>query len=269
MGLITLISDMGTTDHYVASVKAALFNLAPDSTVVDISHQVRPFDIYQAGFLLRSVWQQFPAGTVHVIGVRPEQSAEHPHLAVQYMNHYFVGSDSGIFGLLFDDTAEHIYQINLAQGDDWNFPMRGVLAVSAAHLSKGGAPEFLGPRLPAYRKAMPVTPLVDGDKILAHVVHIDHYGNVYTDVSRRHFEAVRRGRNFSVIPRRSSFKIRRISTAFHEMVEGDAGAIWAANDHLMIVIRNGVTGHGGGAAQLFGFQLNELVRIEFHGEAHR
>jgi len=260
---------MGITDHYVAAVKAALYTLAPQCPVVDISHGVRPFDIHHAAFLLRSVWPLYPMGTVHMIGVRPELTPEQGHLVVQYMSHFFVGSDSGIFGLLFDERVEDVYEVNLPLGEDWNFPMKGVLASCAAHLAKGGVPEILGKRIEGYRAAMPVIPIVDDDKILAHVVHLDHYGNAFTNLSRQQFEAVRRGRDFALVPRRSSFSIRRISSTFHEINQGDAGALWSSSDDLMIVIGNGATGHGGGAAQLFGLQINDLIRIEFHGEAYR
>lgn len=260
---------MGITDHYVAAVKAALYNLSPQSTVMDISHGVRPFDIHHAAYLLRSVWQMYPLGTVHMIGVRPELTKEQSHVVVQHMGHFFVGADCGVFGLLFETPAEDVFEVNLPLGEDWNFPMKGALATCAAHLANGGVPELLGRRIAEYRSAMPVTPIVEDDKILAHVIHIDHYGNAFTDLSRQQFEAVRRGRDFALIPRRSSFSIRKISSIFHEIPEGDAGAIWSSNDFLMVAIGYGAAGHGGGAAQLFGLQINDLIRIEFHGEAHR
>ena len=268
MGVITLISDMGDADHYVAAVKASLLNLAPESRIVDISHKVKPFDIHGAAFRLNGVKDLFPMGTVHLIGIRPELTPEQNHLVIHHMSQYFVGSDSGIFGLIFDEEPEDIYEVNLPLGEDWNFPMRGVLAVCTAHLAKGGVPELLGKKVSTYRKATPLIPFVDEDKMLAHVKYIDHYGNVYTDVTRAQFDAVRRGRDFELIPKRSSYGIKRISSTFYEMTEGDIGAMWASNDLLMLVIRNGAAGHGGGAAQLFGFQLNDIIRIEFHGEAN-
>jgi len=269
LGVITLISDMGDADHYVAAVKASLYNLDPDCKIVDISHRVAPFDIHSAAFMLRSVRDQFPMGSVHLIGVRPELTPNHSHMVVHHMSQYYVGADSGIFGLLFDEQPEDIFEVNLPLGEDWNFPMKGVLAVCAAHLSRGGVPELLGRRTSGYQEATRIAPVLSEDKILAHVVHIDHYGNVYTNLSRREFETARRGRDFELIPKRSSFGIRRISSSFYEMTEGDIGALWASNDLLMLAIRNGANGQGGGAAQLFGFRLHDILRIEFHGETHR
>ncbi len=260
---------MGHRDHYVAAVKAAIYNHAPDCRIVDISHQLPPFDIHRAAFVLRSVWTHFPIGTVHVIGINPEMTPEQPHLVVHMLGHYFIGADNGIFSLLFDTPAEDVFEINLPQGDDWNFPMKGVFALCASHLSKGGQPEFLGKRLGGYQQAMPVLPIVEEDVIRAHVIDIDHYGNVYTNLRQEVFELNRRGRDFRIIPKRSSAVIHKVSETFSDAPEGEIMAMWATNHHLMLAIRGGVEGHGGGASRLFGFHIHDMVRIEFYGQTNR
>jgi len=253
----------------VASVKAALLNLVPHVPIVDISHHVRPFDIHGAAFMLRSVWQQFPMGSVHVIGVQPEYAANQAHLVIQYLSHFFIGADNGIFGLLFDEQPEDIFEITLPQGDDWNFPMKGVFAVCAAHLAKSGAPEFLGRRITTYKKPGRLIPTIEENQIMAYVAHIDHYGNVYTNLERATFEMIRNGRDFEIIPKRISQSIRKISASFHEGRDGDVLAFWASNGLMMLAIRNGAVGSGGGFAGLFGFHVNDSLRIELHGEANR
>jgi S-adenosyl-L-methionine hydrolase (adenosine-forming) len=257
---------MGLKDHYLSAVKAALYNLAPDTLIVDISHDVKPFDVHNAAFLLGSVWNQFPLGTVHMIGINPEMTPLQPHLVVHFFSHYFIGADNGIFGLLFDETPEDIFEINLPQGDDWNFPMKGVFATCAAHLSRGGAPEFLGKRTSGYTSALAVTPIVDENLIKAHVRYIDHYGNVFTNLKKDLFESIRRGRNYRIIPKRASDQITQISALFSDGPSGEVLAMWASNGYLMLALRGGVEGHGGGAARLFGFHIDDIVRIEFDGQ---
>lgn len=268
MSIITLTSDLGLRDHYVASVKAAILGNAPQANIVDISHDVRPFDIHAGAFLLRSVWHQFPLGTVHVIGINPELTPDQSHIVIHYMSHYFVGADNGIFSLLFDEKPEDIFEITLPQGDDWTFPMRGVFALAAAHLSKGGAPEFLGNRTTNLAHILTADAYLDGNTLKGRVEYVDHYGNVYVNISRALFESERRGRQFAVMFKRSLFAITRISRYYTDVVEGERLAMWASNGQLLIAINGGAANHGGGAAQLFGLATGDSIKIEFYGDAN-
>jgi S-adenosyl-L-methionine hydrolase (adenosine-forming) len=268
LAIITLISDLGIRDHYVASVKAAILSQAPQATIVDISHNVRSFDINSAAFMLRSVWQQFPMGTIHVIGTNAEFTAEHPHVVVHYMSHYFIAADNGIFSLLFDEIPEDIFELNLPQGNEWTFPMRGVFATAAAHLSKGGAPEFLGKKISTLHHVFNPGVSVEENLLRGRVEYVDHYGNVYANISRELFESERRGRKFAVQFKSAGFAITRISSYFTDVVEGERMVMWAANGYLLIGINGGASDHGGGAADLFGLQTGDVIRIEFYGDAN-
>lgn len=253
-------------DHYVAAVKASILTQAPQASIVDISHEVRSFDINATSFLIRNVWQQFPLGSVHVIGVNPEFTARTPHVAIQYMGHFFVGADNGIFSLIFEQEPEDIFEINLPQGEDWTFPMKGVFATAAAHLSRGGSIEFLGQRVHSFNQAMLPTPSLEGDILKGHVEYIDHYGNVYCNISKPLFEQVRKKRKFNILFKRVGFGISKISNYFTDVVEGERLAMWSNGGRLMIAINGGTTMHGGGAAELFGFSVDDVIRIEFNGD---
>lgn len=267
LAVITLISDLGNKDFYVASVKAAIYAQATDARIVDISHHVKPFDIYEAAFLLRSVWMQFPIGSVHIIGINAELTPQQPHLLVHCMGHYFIGADNGVFGQLFDEPVEDVYQIELPQGNDWVFPLKGVFATAAAYLSKGGNPEMLGRRVSEYKKTMKMLPTIEQDQIIGKVIHIDHYGNVYTSITQQVFEQERRGRSYNIVLNRSRWNIRKISRYFHDVPEGERLAMWASNGHLLIASNGGVTGHGSGASDLFGLEKGSAIRIEFYGNS--
>lgn len=266
MAIITLTSDMGITDHYVAAVKASILAQAPQATIVDISHQVRSFDLHEAAFLLRSVWHLFPMGTVHVIGINPEFTTEQTHLVVQYMSHYFIAADNGIFSLIFDEQPEDIYEIHLEQGEDWTFPMKGVFATVAAHLSKGGAIDFVGRPVESYRHLIAPKPFIEEDTITGHVEYIDKYGNVYCNITKDIFEAHRRGRSFAIQFKRAQYTIRTISNNFSDVVEGERLAMWAVNGHLLIALNGGATDQGGGAASLLSLKKGEIIRIDFYGD---
>lgn len=257
---------MGDTDHYVASVKASILSFCPDATLVDITHKVRSFDVHGAAHILRSVWKQFPIGTVHVIGVLPELTTRTPHVAVAYMGHFFVGADNGIFSVLLDEEPEEVIEINLAQGEDWTFPMKGVFATAAAHLCKGGPISFLGKKTNGVQQLFPMEVMVEADSIKGIVIHIDYYGNVYTNITRELFAATRKGRSFSINFKRAGYALTSISSYFTDVLEGERLAMWASNGHLMIAIHKGSSDQGGSAASLFGFQLNDPIRIDFYGD---
>ncbi len=257
---------MGLRDHYVAAVKASILSQAPQAVIVDVSHEVRSFDIHAASFLVKSVWQQFPLGTVHIIGINPELTSRTPHVAIHYMGHYFVGADNGIFALIFEQEPEDIIELNLPQGEDWTFPMKGIFSLAAAHLSRGGAIEFLGQRVSTFNQAMLPTPSLEGDMLKGHVEYIDHYGNVYCNISKSLFEQIRRKRKYNILFKRVGFAISRISNYYTDVVEGERLAMWSTGGLLMIAINGGTTMHGGGAADLFGMSVGDVIRIEFHGE---
>jgi len=263
MSIITLTTDLGNKDFYAASVKAAILSQAPGATIVDISHHVKPFDIADAAFQVASVFRDFPIGSVHVLGINSLLRADQPHVVVHHMGHYFVSADNGIFGLLMDEDPEDIYEINLPHGDHWNFPMKGVFAIAAAHLSKGGKPEFLGKRVTSLNRSIPNLPMIEENAIKGQVVFLDHYGNVYTNITRSFFETMARGRNFSITFKRQFNAIHRISRGFEEVIQGELLAMWAENEHLLIAVNGGVIGHGGSASQLFALKPKDIVRVDF------
>lgn len=264
MGVITLISDMGSSDHYLAAVKGTILAYAPTTSIVDISHEVRPFDIVHASYLLKSVWQTFPMGTVHVIGVQPELTAKHRHIVVHYMSHYFIGADNGIFSMIFPDIPEDVFEITHAQNTEWTFPMKGVFALAAAHLAKGGAPEVLGRRITELNFAHGLQPMMEDGLIKGSVVHFDHYGNIHTNIHRSLFESHRARRDFAVLVKRARYGIKRISAEFGEVAPGESVALWGHNGYLIIAISMGTEGHGGSARSLLGMKINDTVRIEFY-----
>ena len=97
MAIITLTTDMGLSDYYVAAVKGSILSEMPEVTIVDVSHVIAPFDRFKAAFVLKNAYHHFPEGTVHIIGVDTFEDEATMHVAVKINNHYFIGADSGIF----------------------------------------------------------------------------------------------------------------------------------------------------------------------------
>ena len=136
MAIITLTTDMGTRDHYVAAVKGAIYSQLEEAKIVDISHHLARFDIAQCAFMLRNSYKEFPKGTVHIIGVDPVGSVDRGHMLVECDGHYFIGADNGIFSIIRCNPEEYL-QLNISQdSDDLTFPVKDVFAKAACHLAE-------------------------------------------------------------------------------------------------------------------------------------
>ena len=265
MPIITLTSDMGWKDFYVASVKGAIIQQLPEAQIVDISHDIRPFDISQAAFVLRNAFRYFPAGSVHVIGVDSETRAGEPHLAMHADGHFFLGADNGIFNLLFDSEPEKVVEINIQQESNYHtFAMRDVLAKAACYLAHGSSIEFLGRKTDDFKRVMPPMPTSSSDHVMGIINYIDAYGNAFVNITENLFRQVGKGRPFTILFGSDKYSIQKISSRYSDVPEGEKLALFASTGHLQLAINRGTVGAGGGARQLFGLKLHQTVRIDFH-----
>src|SRR5688500_1902314 len=144
MVIVTLLTDSGESDHYIAAIKARILAVNPEIRIVDISHQIRMFDIGHAAFVLRAVFRDFPKGTVHLVGVDSAGNREDAYIALQLEDHYFVGADNGLFGLITDKSHQQIAELNTLNTVVTTFPERDVFAPAAAKLASGVAITTLG-----------------------------------------------------------------------------------------------------------------------------
>src|SRR5690554_2115914 len=197
MSIITLTTDMGLSDYYVASLKGRLLSLSPKTQIIDISHFVSPFKITQAAHLLKSCINDFPDHTVHIIGVdaeplinfnQPEESI-YPTI-IKYKNQYFLGADNGFFSLLLgNNKAEGMWRLEgvLSRPELMNFPTKNILVPAACKIIDGVPFESFCSPVESIRKAFPLSPVIDGNTLKGAVSYIDHYGNVITNITKQDF----------------------------------------------------------------------------------
>lgn len=258
MPIITLTTDLGLKDYYVSSIKGAILSQYPEATIVDITHLVPKYDIAQAAFILKNVYKDFPEGTIHMIGVRPEISPNSSHIAIQKEGHYFIGADNGIFSLMFDTDPDKMVELTLSQDTDIvTFPTKDIFVKAACHLARGGTLEVIGtPRAAVIQRSL-FKPVLDGNIIRGSIIYVDSYGNVITNIDKQLFREVGKGRNFIIFFRQSSYNLSEISNNYNSVDEGDALALFGATGLLEIAINLG------NASQLLGLRINETIRIEF------
>ena len=111
MSFITLTSDLGVTDHYVASVKGSIYSEVPQAVIVDVTHHIEKYNMAQAAFIVKNAFASFPVGTIHLIGVRPFASDWVDHIVALYKGHYFIGADNGMFSLIFAHLQLALLQV--------------------------------------------------------------------------------------------------------------------------------------------------------------
>ncbi|MDR2907391.1 MAG: SAM-dependent chlorinase/fluorinase [Bacteroidales bacterium] len=268
MGFITITSDWGTRDHYLASVKAKIYGYFPNATIVDISHDVPAFDIGKTAYFLRNVYPNSPDGTVHIIGVDTIADKDRAHLIVCYQNQFFVGTDNGIFSLIFPDEPTEIYEITVMQDHDcFTFPCRDLFAKVAASLAMGTPPVELGTRAQIQNFSTPSFPITRYEKgsdgqieyveIVGEVTHIDRYENVNTNIHFSMFNKLQSEfKRFEIsFGRRGS--INKISTAYSDVKVSDVLALFASDGYLQIAMNKA------NAAGLQGIKKDTAIIVRF------
>lgn len=273
MNVITLTTDMGLKDYYVASVKGRIFSLLPGVSLVDISHNVKPFNFSQAAYFVKSTYTDFPINTVHIIGVdaEPLVNLSNPDLSslpmvIKYNNHYFIGIDNGFFSLLTDgEEVEEIWVLEdvLSKPDLMKFATKNILVPAACHIASGKPLDLIASKTERFKKALRPNPVIEGNTLKGTIIHIDHYGNAITNIKKSDF--LRMGKNvpFTIYFRQKEYYIDTISLGYNEVPNGEKVALFNDTGLLEIAINKGTPESGGGANGLFGLRINDIIRIEF------
>jgi len=259
MPIITLTSDLGLKDYYVASIKGAILSQNPDVTIIDITHEIPPFDMSKASLVVRNCYQNFPSGTIHIIGVNSETDVDIPHVAIFENGHYFIGADNGVFSLIFEKTPEKIVELNINQEtDNITFPTRDVFVKAACHIARGGTLELIGKIKETIETKSMFRAISENNSIRGMVSYIDHYGNLLSNISEQMFRTFGRGRKFIIYLRNANYEISEITNAYNTVPDGEKVAMFSSTGFIEIAVNKG------NASKLFGVKESDLIRIEFY-----
>jgi hypothetical protein len=258
MPIITLLSDWGLTDHYVASVKGTILSRMPEAVIVDISHNIRLFDIKHASFVMRNAWRSFPEGTIHIIGVDSIESDTHPHIIVKSEGHYFIGADTGLISIILDEEPEKIISVSVNQDSGYfTFPARDRFVKVATMIAKGTPMEELGEPLTSLNPKILLQPHFDGTTITGKVMHIDHYENVFVNITDRYVRDSFGKNPYHIVCRKDSYPLVK---AYGDVREGNPCALYASNGFLQIAVNRGR------AASLLGIAMDMDVLVVMGSE---
>jgi S-adenosylmethionine hydrolase len=257
MAIITLTTDLGHKDFYQAALKGSILSRLATANIVDISHDVSAFNIPQAAFILKNAFYYFPKGTVHLIGIDSVFNENTRYLALKYREHYFVGSDNGIFSLLFDEEPTEIVELNIMQDLKYlHFPLSDIFPKAAIHLAKGGKLAEIGLSVSGIEEKMTIQPVIERDIIRGSVIYIDSFQNIITNITKELFTTVQQNRDFTLFFKRNE-SISHLSWHYNEVPEGEKLCLFGISNHLEIAINKG------NASGLLGLHMGDIVRIEF------
>jgi S-adenosylmethionine hydrolase len=257
MSIITLTTDLGDKDIYQAALKGSILRILPTVNMVDITHTVAAFNIQQAAFILKNSFYYFPEETVHLLGIDTVYSDDTKFLAIRYRNHYFVGTDNGIFSLIFDEDPEEMVEIDILQDLKFlHFPLADILAKAACYLADGKLLKDIGIPVESIEKKMTLQPAVERNQIRGMVIYIDSFQNVITNITKDFFNRVQEGRRFVLYFKRNE-TITHLSWHYNEVPEGEKLCLFGISDHLEIAINKG------NASGLLGLNLGDSVIIDF------
>lgn len=180
---IALLTDFGLEDPYVGQIKAVLATLAPEARIVDISHQVRPFDVLQGAFYLAASWRFFPRGSIFLGVVDPGVGTKRRLLIIRHSGCFFLGPDNGLLALVAGSDVEALaWELTIPVESETvsnTFHGRDILTPVAACLAQGANPITLGRSFDLDDLIKPAwaAPVTTGGEITAHVLHVDRFGN--------------------------------------------------------------------------------------------
>jgi S-adenosylmethionine hydrolase len=275
MSIITLTTDFGTKDHFVGAIKGTIYSELPNARIVDISHQISPFNITETAYILKNAYKSFPNGSIHIIGVDSELNDENKHIALLLDNHYFICPNNGVISLLASEIKpEKIVEINIHDRIETIFPVLDVFVKVACHIARGGTLEVIGKTIPDFERMVELQPTISGDNntIFGNVIYVDNYGNSISNITKKAFNEIGKGRDFEVIANRYSFK--KIVEKYSDIVDfsvpkelrqkdGTRLALFNTANYLEIAIYRSNLNTVGGAASLLGLNYRDSITVKF------
>ena len=257
--IITLTTDFGLSDHFVGVMKGVILGIAPEATIVDISHDVAPFEVLDGAYTIAQAWGYFPKGTVHVVVVDPGVGTTRRPLLLEAGGQSFIGPDNGVFSMIYDFGPHRVREITNAKlfrpEVSRTFHGRDVFAPAAAHLANGARPAGFGKAIQDYIQLGLMKPQQIARRAWsATVLKVDHFGNLITNLPVEQFPKVRGG-NFEL-----SVGLRRIfglSETFADCIAGEPAVIIGSSGYLEVVVREG------SAAKLMGCGVGAPVELTF------
>lgn len=261
ISLVTLLTDFGDTDYFVPSMKGVMLGINPQIRTVDLTHQIPPHGIEQAAFFLKSCYQYYPDGTIHLVVVDPDVGSNRRALLVSTARYFFVAPDNGILSYIFQEESS--VEVRAIENKQYRldsagatFDGRDLFAPSAAWLTKGQMPGSYGRLIYDYVTLPDDAPQMHQQVLHGRIMYIDHFGNAITNITPVEIETFRSVTKHECSGLRvGDLLIKGLKTYYGEGATGLPEMLINSNGHLEIFIKQGR------AADRCGLQVGQHVEL--------
>lgn len=254
MTIVTLTTDFGTKDYYAGQFKGTLLSHCRDLNIVDISHQVTPFNIVEAAFTFKNVWRSFPEGSIHILHVYNREDDHREMLYLNYAGHHFIGPNNGLFTLIFEEALPAVYL--LSENTGMPFKSRFAVAKATQNIVNQVPPEKWARPAEGMEQRINLRPVIYPSRILGFIIHIDIYENAITNIPEELFRQVGQGRPFAI-----NFKghrpVKKLSEYYQDVPVGEIVCLFNTAGLLEIAVNMGK------AQSLFSLGLDDPIQIDF------
>lgn len=258
MALVTFTSDFGDSDYYVPAVKARMLSINPQLIIVDITHKIEVYDMAHAAFVLRSVYNDFPKGTTHLVSINNTGNITDGYVGIKLNEHVFIGPNNGLLSMLADHDPGIIVKFADIHLKDSSFPTKDILAPIAAKVASGAAIHDFGGPLQNLKKMIPRQFKASKKQIVGYVLRVDNYGNLITNIPKEVFDKLNPGK-FRIEFGRE--ELDTLHPSYGNVEPGDCFAFFNSLNLLEIGINHG---HG---ADLLGLKYDSPIFINFEMES--
>ena len=241
--IVTLTTDFGLKDPYVAEIKAVILSICQNATILDITHDIAKFDTRMGAYVLACAAPYFPKGSIHLVVVDPGVGTQRRPIVIQTQRSFFVGPDNGILFLAAEkQNIVHIHELvnpELMEPEvSKTFHGRDVFAPAAAHLANGVNPEDFGPRISELKKPEFSKITREKDGLVGTVLHVDGFGNIITNITKKEMEQAYLRDILNV--ELSDYNVKlKLSKAYGEVKPLEPVALVGSHDFLEIALNQG------------------------------
>jgi S-adenosylmethionine hydrolase len=245
MRVVTLLSDFGLRDGYVAQMKGAILDNCPNAVITDISHDVERHNIPMGSFILETTAPYFPKDTIHVAVVDPGVGSARKAIVIECKSALFVGPDNGLMARASEKLGlKSIYEIREKEFQrppvSTTFHGRDIFAYVAGLIASGRRPEDVGPRLSKLEKLELSPPKLSGKKLICQVLHVDTFGNVITNVGEELVQRLPKRVGESVEIRSGTGKSQaQYARSYYEVDKGVMAVLLGSQGFLEIAVKEG------------------------------
>jgi S-adenosylmethionine hydrolase len=257
--LITLTTDFGAADHFVAAMKGVILGLRPAAEIIDVTHAIEPYNVHEGGFVLAQAYSCFPKKTIHIAIVDPGVGSARRPLLVEAGGHFFLGPDNGVFSMVYarepKHRVRHITQERFFRKDvSRTFHGRDIFAPCAAHLARPTPPARFGKPIQDYTRLALAEPQRTARRVwTGAVLKVDHFGNLITNLHIDQFPDLPT-RPFEL--RVGLERLRRLALTYAETSIGEVFVIVGSSGYFEVAANQG------SAARILGCGAGAPVELE-------